>query len=32
MATARETVESQADREMEAEEQFDYLGMLKERG
>ena len=29
MATARETVESQADREMEAEERIDFLGMFE---
>ena len=28
MATAGETVESQADQEMEAEEQIDFLGMF----
>ena len=29
MATVRETVESQADREMKAEEQIDFLGMFE---
>ena len=29
MATAGETVESQADREMEAGEQIDFLGMFE---
>ena len=28
MATVRETVESQADQEMEADEQIDFLGMF----
>ena len=29
MATVRETVESQADREMDGEEQIDFLGMFE---
>ena len=32
MATAGETVESQAEQEMEAEEQIDFLGMLEKCG
>ena len=32
MATAGETVESQAEQEMEAEERIDFLGMLEKRG
>ena len=32
MATAGETVESQVEQEMEAEEQIDFLGMLEKRG